>query len=200
MDPRALTRLPPLDPVVERDLARAARSGDQHARDALVRAGLRLVALRALSLGFVGPRFDDALQDGTEGLLRAVDRFDPDRGTSLATFSWPWITGAILKGARAPRAELPDREGTAPEAASLTDLDVSAALAELPAAQAEAVRLRFGLGVHDSSPRTRREVARALGVSEPAARRLEDRAVQHLRRRLATVGDRASRSREADPL
>ncbi|WP_162246458.1 sigma-70 family RNA polymerase sigma factor [Aeromicrobium sp. Root495] len=200
MDPRSLTRQPPLDPVVERDLARAVRSGDVEARDALVRSGLRLVALRALSLGFVGPAFDDALQDGTEGLLKAVDRFDPDRGAALATFAWPWITGAILKGARVRRVDLPAVAEADPGPGSTAGLDVSHALDELPPAQARAVRLRFGLGDHDAAPLTRREVAQALGVSEPAARRLEDRAVQHLRRRLATVGDRASRSREADPL
>lgn len=204
MDIGSLLRQDPLDRDVERAWARASRDGDARARDRLVRASLRLVALRVVALGLVGPRADDALQDGTEGLLRAVDRFEPDRGASLATYAWPWITGAILRGLQPPRGavegadDLPDPEA-AQEARGLL-LDVERALAQLTGPQAEVVRLRFGLASAQGVPLSRRRVAAALGTTETRVRRLEDQAVRHLRRSLATVGDRASPSGEADPL
>src|SRR5688572_4857952 len=78
----------------------AARAGDRHARDELVRESLRLVALRAHHLGLRGEDLDEAMQSGTLGLIAAVDRFDPDRGCRLATYAWPWITAAIRVRAR----------------------------------------------------------------------------------------------------
>lgn len=204
MDIASLLRQEPLDKDVERTWARATRDGDRESRDRLVRASLRLVALRVVALGVVGPRVDDALQDGTEGLLRAVDRFEPDRGTSLATYAWPWITGAILRGLEGPRAHLEESdqvpaEEAGPDGQGLL-LDVERALAQLPGPQAEVVRLRFGLASARGVPLSRRRVAAALGTTETRVRRLEDQAVRHLRRSLATVGDRASPSGEADPL
>src|SRR5690606_9698930 len=80
---------------VEQRLARAARGGDRGAREDLIRAGLRNVVLHALRLGHRGAELDEAVAAGAEGLIRAVDGFDPDRGTRLATYAWPWIARSM---------------------------------------------------------------------------------------------------------
>ena len=88
----------PIAADVEQGLARRARAGDVDARHELIESGLRSVALRARLLGLHGEDLRDAVQAGTIGLIRAVDRFDPDRGARLATYAWRWI-GAEMRPA-----------------------------------------------------------------------------------------------------
>src|SRR4051794_6451438 len=76
---RALRR-PLLAAAEERRLARRAANGDLQARDRLVEANMRLVvAIARMNRGRRVPHAD-LVQEGTIGLLRAVDRFDPERG------------------------------------------------------------------------------------------------------------------------
>jgi RNA polymerase sigma factor (sigma-70 family) len=185
---------PPLTPERERTLARAARAGDRAARDALVRESLRLVALRARSLGLRGDTLEEAIQSGTLGLMAAVDRFDPDHGARLATYAWPWITAAIRVSRRAdaPTAAV-ERAGT-PNGEPSEDL--GPLLAHLPIRLANVVRLRYGLEEPGGPPRSRREVALCLGLTEAQVRADEARAMRYLRARLDSVGRRAPRSRD----
>jgi len=175
---------PELDPQRERELARRARDGDRQARDVLIRSGLRHVVQRARMLGFRGDAFDDAVQCGCLGLIRAVDRFDPDRGVRLRTFAWWWIGDAMR--AAVPRAddELPD-ELVDPAAAEVdtSDLDVDS----LP----DVLRLRYRIGEESDRPRTRREVAALLGTTESQVRAREAEAMRQLRRGLARIVHRA---------
>jgi RNA polymerase sigma factor (sigma-70 family) len=198
---RRLLSQPPLQPDRERALARAARAGDRGARDDLVRESLRLVALRALHLGLRGDPLDEAMQSGTLGLIAAVDRFDPDRGTRLATYAWPWITAAIRTTMR------PDVPNTwdAIDSATVVDLpdDLRPELAHLPQGLVAVIRLRYRLGELAGPPRSRKDVAMRLGLTVAQVRADEARAMTHLRARLAKVGHRAPRSSTdvgADPL
>jgi RNA polymerase sigma factor (sigma-70 family) len=193
---------PPLDPDRERALAHAARAGDREARQNLIRASLRLVALRAHHLGLRGDALDEAMQSGTLGLIAAVDRFDPDRGCRLATYAWPWITAAIRVRARIEypldTVDVPDPD----EAVEPPD-DIHPALAHLPLRLASVIRLRYRLGEPSGPPRSRKEVAMRLGLTVAQVRADEARAITHLRARLAKVGHRAPRSSAdggADPL
>ncbi len=190
---RVLLARPPLDPELEQELARAARAGDGAARAALVEGSLRLVALRACGLGLTGEALDEAVQSGTLGLIAAVDRFDPDRGCRLATYAWPWITAALRVSWRpeAPAARIDD---TARVTSVEPPDDLDRLLAHLPLRLAVVLRLRYRLGEPSGPPRARREVAQRLGLSEGQVRADEVRAMTHLRRRLARVGDRAPRS------
>lgn len=171
-------------------LAAAARAGDRVARDDLVRESLRLVALRALHLGLRGDALDEAMQSGTLGLIAAVDRFDPGRGCRLATYAWPWITAAIRATVRAdpPHVAL---DATLSEAVPEPPDDLRPALAHLPLRLAAVIRLRYRLGEPAAPPRSRKEVARRLGVTVAQVRADEARAMAHLRSRLAKVGHRA---------
>lgn len=84
-----------LDAVEEREVARAARAGDAQARQRLIEANLRLVV--AAARGYVGRglALADLIAEGNLGLLRAVARFDPDRGFRFSTYATWWIRQAI---------------------------------------------------------------------------------------------------------
>jgi RNA polymerase primary sigma factor len=83
----------------EVDLARRARTGDERAIEHLVSANVRLCARLARFFRSRGLNrlldYTDLLNAGVIGLLAAVKKFDPDRGVPLASFAYPYITGAI---------------------------------------------------------------------------------------------------------
>lgn len=66
-------------------------------RDELVTLHLPLVRHLARRYAHRGEPFEDLVQVGTEGLIKAVDRYDPDRGTSLASLAVPTIVGEIKR-------------------------------------------------------------------------------------------------------
>ncbi len=71
------------------------RTGDPDARERLVALYLPLVRALARRYAFCGELLDDLIQVGSIGLIDAIDRFDPDRGSDLASFAIPTITGEI---------------------------------------------------------------------------------------------------------
>src|SRR5215203_3872892 len=82
----------------EISLSKRARAGDQRARNELVKRNLRLVASVAKRYRGMGLPFEDLIQEGNLGLLRAVEKFDPD---PVATASPPTSPG----GSGRPLAE-----------------------------------------------------------------------------------------------
>src|SRR5215216_4494895 len=64
----------------EVSLARRAHTGDQKARNELVERNLRLVVSMAKRYRGMGLPFEDLIQEGNIGLMKAVEKFDPDRG------------------------------------------------------------------------------------------------------------------------
>ena len=75
----------------EEDLIRAAKSGDARAREELIERLLPLIVSIARSFRVEGVDFGDLIQEGCVGLLRALERFDPDRGTPFAAYATWWI-------------------------------------------------------------------------------------------------------------
>ncbi|MGA8851263.1 MAG: sigma factor [Aeromicrobium sp.] len=188
---RQLLEQTPLTSDEERRLAGLARAGDQEARSALVVAGMRAVVQRALLQGLRGETLRDGVQAGAIGLMRAVDRFDPDRGVRLATYAWAWIGAALRSSDRLESALVADHaDGQEPDEA-WTWLD------GLAAPMDDVVRLRCGVG--SVPPMSRREVARHLDLTESQVRTIEAEAMRHLRGRLARIGHRASPQCGADP-
>jgi RNA polymerase primary sigma factor len=70
---------------------------DPWARDQLVRSNLRLVVNIAKKFGSRGMSLGDLIEEGNLGLLRAVDYFDPDRGTRFSTYAAWWIKQSIKR-------------------------------------------------------------------------------------------------------
>ncbi len=80
----------------ERELARQMAAGADGARERLIVSNLRLVVKIAQEYTDVGLPLIDLIQEGNIGLMEAIDRFDPERGYRLSTYSSWWIRRAIL--------------------------------------------------------------------------------------------------------
>lgn len=81
----------------ERALARRARAGDPDAADRLVTANLRFVIAFVKRYQGHGLELGDLVAIGNEGLIRAVHKFDPDRGVKFISYAVWWVRQAVLK-------------------------------------------------------------------------------------------------------
>lgn len=87
-----------LTPLEELDLGRRARSGDLRAQARLVECNLRLVIKVARRFSGRGLDFEDLVQEGNLGLIRAAQLFDPDKGARFSTYATMWIIQSISRG------------------------------------------------------------------------------------------------------
>ena len=81
----------------EISLSKAAEAGDDRARKRLVEKNLRLVVSVAKRYRGMGLPFEDLIQEGNVGLMRAVEKFDPDRGWRFSTYATWWIRQAVQR-------------------------------------------------------------------------------------------------------
>ncbi len=89
-------QIPKLSREEEHALGVRALEGDQEAIDGLVQANLRYVVAVALQYRRYGIRLSDLIAEGNVGLMMAVRKFDPDRGTRFVTYAGYWIRAYIL--------------------------------------------------------------------------------------------------------
>jgi RNA polymerase primary sigma factor len=81
----------------EIDLSKRAKKGDETARNRLIEKNLRLVVSVAKKSRGRGLPFEDLIQEGNIGLMRAVEKFDSDRGFRFATYATWWIRQTIQR-------------------------------------------------------------------------------------------------------
>jgi len=94
---RDAVETPLLNAQEEVDLARRIQKGDEAAREHMIRANLRLVIKIAREYEDYGLPLLDLVNEGNIGLMRAVERFDPDRGAKLSTYAAWWIKQSIKR-------------------------------------------------------------------------------------------------------
>jgi RNA polymerase primary sigma factor len=82
----------------ELDLARRVRRGDEAAREQMIKANLRLVVKIAREYEGLGLALLDLISEGNIGLMKAVERYDPERGVKFSSYSSFWIKQAIRRG------------------------------------------------------------------------------------------------------
>jgi len=90
-----IARFPLLTPQEEIALARKIKQGDAAARDRMIQANLRLVVTIAADYADLGLPMMDLVSEGSIGLTKAVERFDPTKGAKLSTYAAWWIKQSI---------------------------------------------------------------------------------------------------------
>ena len=93
---RTFVKYLPSDDELGKEIS-ACRQRAKEAQDALIRANLRLVVSIAKRYVGRGSSFEDLIQEGNIGLLRAVKKFDPTRGYKFSTYATWWIRQAITR-------------------------------------------------------------------------------------------------------
>lgn len=94
---REIGKIPLLNSEEELALAQKVVAGDKKAKDKMAEANMRLVVSIAKRYSGRGLDFLDLIQEGNTGLLRAVEKFDPDKGFKFSTYATWWIRQAITR-------------------------------------------------------------------------------------------------------
>jgi RNA polymerase primary sigma factor len=86
-----------LTPEQEVELAARIKTGDEKAREIMIKANLRLVVKLARDFSNYGVPLADLISEGNIGLMKAVEKFDPAKGGKLSTYAGWWIKQAIKR-------------------------------------------------------------------------------------------------------
>ncbi|NLG82442.1 MAG: RNA polymerase sporulation sigma factor SigK [Bacilli bacterium] len=197
-----------LSPEEERELLIRKDQNDIEARNKLIEHNLRLVAHIVKKYENTYDDKDDLLSIGTIGLIKAIDTYNDDKGTKLATYAAKCIENEILMQLRTNkkiRAEvsLNDPIGYDKEGNKITLIDVLqdedhsiedrvvfndaidkvlSLLPELSPREYEIIPRRFGL--YNRKPETQRQIAKSLKISRSYVSRIEKRTLMKLYRLL----------------
>jgi len=202
----------PLSEEEEAKYLRLLARGDEVARNVLTERNLRLVAHIVKKFDSTGEDPDDLISIGTIGLIKAINTFNPGKGTRLATYAARCIENEILMLLRYTKkirseVSLYDPIGVDKEGNEITLIDILGTHPEVVSEMVEnrfeqkrlrekvhqltrrekkVLELRFGL--EDGARKTQREIARSLGISRSYVSRIEKRALSKLTREFTLEG------------
>ena len=91
-----INKIPLLSREEENRLARATKAGDEKAKEELIKANLRFVVTIAKKYQTSGISLLDLINEGNMGLIKAAEKFDPDRGYHFISYAIWWIRQAII--------------------------------------------------------------------------------------------------------
>jgi len=133
----------------EIDLSKRAKQGDRGARKRLIEKNLRLVVSIAKRSRGRGLSFEDLIQEGNIGLIRAVEKFDSDRGFRFSTYATWWIRQAVQRAVadKGRTIRVPVHMGEKIRKMARTYNELSVELARAPSD--ETVAERLGWSVED---------------------------------------------------
>jgi len=131
----------------EIDLSKRAKVGDQKARQRLIEKNLRLVVSVAKKYRGYGLPFEDLIQEGNVGLIKAVEKFDPDRGYRFATYATWWIRQAVGRAVadKGRTIRIPGYKTLKIRKMGRTYNELSAEMGREPTDDEVAERLKWGL-------------------------------------------------------
>ena len=197
----------PLTAREERECLERLKEGDQEARMALIEHNMRLVAHVVKKYQYTDYDAEDLLSVGTIGLIKAVNTFNVDRGSRLATYAAKCVENEILMLLRAHKKYSKevslyepigvDKDGETVSLVDVIEMENRNTLEELILDQdikelyqafkkclkpneQTVVQMRYGL--FGSKEYTQREIAQAIGISRSYVSRIEKKAVEKLRR------------------
>lgn len=195
----------PLSPKEEQKYLKLYKQGDGEARNILIEHNLRLVAHIVKKFANNGEDTEDLISIGTIGLIKAINTFDPRKGTRLATYAARCIENEILMNLRSTKkikqeVSLQNPIGVDKEGNEISLLDIlgtdSDAIADevalkfqkrklykkiktvLKGREKRVIELRYGL--LNGAGKTQREIAKLLGISRSYVSRIEKKAIKKL--------------------
>lgn len=199
---------PPLSAKRERECLLAMKNGDENAKNELIEHNLRLVAHIIKKYYSSSVQQDDLISIGTIGLIKAINTFDPDKGTRLATYAARCIENEILMQFRAQKKTSQDISVNEPidtdsEGNPLTLMDIISTEDEIvediykinmlkklstevgrikDPREKSIIMMRYGLD--GMRPMTQLEVSKKLNISRSYVSRIEKKALKELRKAL----------------
>lgn len=199
---------PPLSAKREQECLEAMKKGDVNAKNELIEHNLRLVAHIIKKYYANSVQQDDLISIGTIGLIKAINTFDVDKGSRLATYAARCIENEILMQFRAQKKTAQDISVNEPidtdsEGNPLTLMDIISTEDEIvediykmtmlrklshevknikDPREKSIIMMRYGLD--GTKPMTQLEVSKKLNISRSYVSRIEKKVLRELRKRL----------------
>lgn len=208
----------PLTAREEREYLKRYKEGDREAKNVLINRNMRLVAHVIKKYQSSDYEMEDLLSVGTIGLIKAVNTYNMDKGSRLATYAAKCVENEILMLFRAGKkfsreVSIYDPIGTDKDGETVSLMDIletegkeaieqiilkqdvkdlyAAYEKELKETEKAVIRMRYGL--FGSREHTQREVAKQLGISRSYVSRIEKKAIEKLREAFERAGTASQR-------